>query len=262
MTVALVPSSTLLIDYAIGLSTHYLSLHQENDGLIDVRFREPAETVLGTIGGSFTFDEPRISSDFVPERTLRIHNHLEIAQYIAKRGGSHRYLWRDRLNQAPELQEKLWTQLETAANGLIRAGYETYDAQGHPNDWATQIQEKSLALSLRAIDTEARPLAAVQETDAPTLSLLIHHLDQSVKAKSYRRSADLIGTIRTQTNGMAIHNSATYLETLLAIYPLIPFGETLRDIVAAELEESGQESALNVFSLEAFDIFNYWGKRV
>jgi hypothetical protein len=132
-----IPPAATIIQYTIGLSSSYLSLHEQLHGSIDARFHEPANSILSTCGRSFMMNQPVISSrSFDP---IRLSSIPELAQYISEHAPGYRQLWSDRLERDSELQVILWNNIQQAA---------TYETEVDRSGWAADVIKMSLALSL------------------------------------------------------------------------------------------------------------------
>lgn len=243
MTLHPVPGVSALIRHMVRVSASYQALSASHKK-VDPAFRDPVERLLTIIGTNHVFDTPFYDAN---DHLAAVRNKNALAGYVVERSPAYREHWHIRLQNDPRLQQRLWEQIEAAADGFLQAGYEIYTADGQIDDWAAGVLQKEP-------ETQRR-LQSVEEIPGLRLSLL--HVEKHLAEKEYEAAAQQILWIHEKSGGRAVHYPP-YLDLLCKVYPGVPFGSRLRALMAEELEASGHNEALNHLSIEAINTVAHW----
>lgn len=144
MTIKPIPPVRTLIDSIVGVAASYRVLYTSQLGELDPRFRRSAERVLTMIAVRSGFGlNPRLER-FCGADTRTQHN-LFVADCIMKKPTGSRPQWQVFSVEASsaDFQTLLWKQIMAAADGFIKAGYNTYVTPEAPGGWATKVLEQT-----------------------------------------------------------------------------------------------------------------------
>ncbi|HSA59663.1 MAG TPA: hypothetical protein VLJ37_08260 [bacterium] len=250
-----VPAASQLVSYVVGLSASYGALCDLRGEAIDPAFRAPAGEVLGTVGRSFAFQEPII--DYRAGGMTRVRSHREIARYIEEAAPLYAGHWQEILYRSDDLQRKLWPQIEAAAKGFVRAGYDTYGDAVVSGAWAAEALKVGMEIARRKTLEAPEPVAPLPPNMAH-LGLMVELLKKSLAQGDLEDARVRIESVRRQSSGAAIHHFEGYFQALARFYSETPLDSRIRDVMALELEASGRNEALGLFVEEVGDVLDRW----